>query len=464
MSSDLWKLSAAQITDGIATKSFSASEVVRSHLQHIEKVNPKVNAIVTLDAEFAIAQANEVDKRVKDGKKLRPLEGVPIGIKDTTAVKGMRTTHGSKFFENHIPDSDDIIVDRIKASGAIILGKTNTPEFAAGGNTYNDIFGATKNPWNLNLSAGGSTGGGAAGLASGMFPLASGTDLGGSLRIPGAFCGVQGIRPTVGLVPAGPKNLPFQSLGVPGPMARSSHDLGVFLEVIAKPHHLDPLSPGFSFKFLEERARRELRLAYVKDPAGIGIDKEVADKCLETSNALSQLGHKLDIVEVDLSEGREAFEILRAQSYVNSFLDYVEKLDEMGANISGNIKRGLDQNPMDVARAEITRGELWKKLATIFTTYDALLTPTLPITPFPVENNYPEHIDGKPTRSYIDWFSTTFVFSLFGVPALSVPAGLSSKNLPIGLQVIGPHFSENRLISLARVIEELFPIGFPMTD
>ena len=464
MGNDLWKLTAAKITDGIATKSFSASEVVQSHLHHIEKVNSKVNAIVTLDEEFATLQAKKVDKRVKEGKKLRPLEGVPIGIKDTTAVKGMRTTHGSKFFEHHIPDNNDIIVDRIKASGAIILGKTNTPEFAAGGNTYNEIFGATKNPWNLKLSAGGSTGGGAAGLAAGMFPLASGTDLGGSLRIPAAFCGVQGIRPTVGLVPAGPKKLPFQSLGVPGPMARCSHDLGVFLEVIAKPHHLDPLSPGFSFKFSEKRVRSELRLAYIKDPAGIGIDKEVADKCLETFHALSQLGHKLDIIEVDLADGREAFEVLRAQSMVNAYLDYTEKLDEMGENISGNIKRGLGQNPKDIARAEITRGELWKKLAETFNSYDALLTPTLPITPFPVENNYPESIDGKLTRSYIDWFSTTFVFSLFGVPGLSVPAGLSSKNLPIGLQVIGPHFSENRLISLARDIEELVPIGFPIID
>ena len=464
MGNNLWKLTAANITVGIASKSFSASEVVQSHLQHIERVNPKVNAIVTLDAEFAVLQANEVDKRVKEGKKLRPLEGVPIGIKDTTAVKGMRTTHGSKFFEHHVPDTDDIIVDRIKASGAIILGKTNTPEFAAGGNTFNDIFGATKNPWNLSLSAGGSTGGGAAGLAAGMFPLASGSDLGGSLRIPAAFCGVQGIRPTVGLVPVGPKNLPFQSLGVSGPMARNSHDLGVLLEVMAKPHYMDPLSPGFGFELTQEKNHKELKLAYVNDPVCIGIDNDVADKCEKVVHDLANLGHKVEIIEIDFSEGREAFEILRAQSMVNGFLDYVEKLDQMGENIAGNIKRGLDQSSLDVARAEVTRGELWKKLAAVFTTYDALVTPTLPITPFPFEDNYPKNIDNKPTRSYIDWFSTTFVFSLFGVPALSVPAGLSNNKLPVGLQIIGPHFSENRLLRLAKNVEELFPIGFPTID
>ena len=461
MSIDLWKLSATEITSGISGKVFSAFEVVRSHLDRIEKVNPLVNAIVTLDPEFAIEQAEKVDKKVQKGDQLGLLEGVPIGIKDTTSVKGMRTTHGSKFFEHHISDNDDIIVERIKASGAVIVGKTNTPEFAAGGNTYNDIFGSTKNPWNLKLSAGGSTGGGAAGLAAGMFPIASGSDLGGSLRIPAAFCGVMGIRPTVGLVPAGPKVLPFQSLGVPGPMARNSSDLGTFLEAIAKPHPQEPLSPGTSFKYNDGKAYDKIRLAFVKDPAGIGIDDEVADKCLEISNTMIDFGHEVSTIEADFSSGREAFEILRAQSMVNIYFDYLDKLDQMGDNIAGNIKRGLDQKPSDIAKAEISRAGLWKNLVGLFDKFDALLTPTLPITAFPVENNYPEFIGGEPTRSYIDWFSTTFVFSLFGVPSLSVPAGLDSKGLPIGLQIIGPHFTENRLIRLAQDIETKVAIDLP---
>jgi len=218
MSSKPWTYSATEIVEHIKKQNLSAVEVLETHLDRISATNTVINAVVTVSEETALKQAKDIDKRISKGEQVGPLAGVPIGVKDVTATAGIRTTYGSPLFADHIPDKDDIIVQRIKEADGVIIGKTNTPEFATGGNTYNDVFGATRNPWNTELSAGGSTGGGGAGLISGMFPIASGSDLGGSLRIPAAFCGIMGLRPTPGLVPAGPGNTPFDTLGVPGPM------------------------------------------------------------------------------------------------------------------------------------------------------------------------------------------------------------------------------------------------------
>ncbi len=461
MRTEPWTFSATEIVENIRSRKLSAVEVLENCLARISVTNPTVNALVTVSEEIARKQAKDIDNRISKGEEVGLLAGVPVGIKDVTATAGIRTTFGSTLFANHIPGKDDIVVQRIKEAGGVIIGKTNTPEFATGGNTYNDVFGATRNPWNTALSAGGSTGGGAAGLISGMFPIASGSDLGGSLRIPAAFCGVTGLRPTPGLVPSGPKNLPFDTLGVPGPMARSPEDLEILLEVMAQPHRSEAHSPGRGYFSSKVQGAPRLNLAYIPDVAGIGVDKDVSECCLKGAGMLTKAGHTLTEVKLDLSEGRYAFSILRGQWMVAKYFDLLDRLDELGPNLSSNIRDGLDLKPTDIAEAESIRARLWGKLVETLGAYDFILTPTLPITPFPVEQNFPETINGKKMESYFDWFAPTLVFSLFGLPAISVPSGLTKGGMPAGLQIVGPRFCEDSLIGLAAEVSREIPIGFP---
>ncbi len=461
MRTEPWTFSATEIVENIRSRKLSAVEVLENCLARISVTNPTVNALVTVSEEIARKQAKDIDNRISKGEEVGLLAGVPVGIKDVTATAGIRTTFGSTLFANHIPGKDDIVVQRIKEAGGVIIGKTNTPEFATGGNTYNDVFGATRNPWNTALSAGGSTGGGAAGLISGMFPIASGSDLGGSLRIPAAFCGVTGLRPTPGLVPSGPKNLPFDTLGVPGPMARSPEDLEILLEVMAQPHRSEAHSPGRGYFSSKVQGAPRLNLAYIPDVAGIGVDKDVSESCLKGAGMLTKAGHTLTEVKLDLSEGRYAFSILRGQWMVAKYFDLLDRLDELGPNLSSNIRDGLDLKPTDIAEAESIRARLWGKLVETLGAYDFILTPTLPITPFPVEQNFPETINGKKMESYFDWFAPTLVFSLFGLPAISVPSGLTKGGMPAGLQIVGPRFCEDSLIGLAAEVSREIPIGFP---
>ena len=462
MSSKPWTYSATEIVEHIKKQNLSAVEVLETHLDRISATNTVINAVVTVSEETALKQAKDIDKRISKGEQVGPLAGVPIGVKDVTATAGIRTTYGSPLFADHIPDKDDIIVQRIKEADGVIIGKTNTPEFATGGNTYNDVFGATRNPWNTELSAGGSTGGGGAGLISGMFPIASGSDLGGSLRIPAAFCGVMGLRPTPGLVPAGPGNTPFDTLGVPGPMARSSVDLALLLEVMAQPHLSHPHSPQSRYMNPGKQEIENLKIAYIADVADIGVDESIAECCRNAATAITDDGHIMDDCNLNLSEGRRAFSVLRGQWMVNKYLHLIDRLDELGTNLASNIRKGLDQKPTEIAEAETIRSILWFKLVEIFEKYDAVLTPTLPIPPFPVDQNYPEKINGKKMESYFDWFAPTLIFPLFGLPALSVPSGLTDEGLPAGLQIVGPRFSEARLMELADIVSKKIQIRLPV--
>jgi amidase len=462
MSSKPWTYSATEIVEHIKKQNLSAVEVLETHLDRISATNTVINAVVTVSEETALKQAKDIDKRISKGEQVGPLAGVPIGVKDVTATAGIRTTYGSPLFADHIPDKDDIIVQRIKEADGVIIGKTNTPEFATGGNTYNDVFGATRNPWNTELSAGGSTGGGGAGLISGMFPIASGSDLGGSLRIPAAFCGVMGLRPTPGLVPAGPGNTPFDTLGVPGPMARSSVDLALLLEVMAQPHLSHPHSPQSRYMNPGKQEIENLKIAYIADVADIGVDESIAECCRNAATAITDDGHIMDDCNLNLSEGRRAFSVLRGQWMVNKYLHLIDRLDELGTNLASNIRKGLDQKPTEIAEAETIRSILWFKLVEIFEKYDAVLTPTLPIPPFPVDQDYPEKINGKKMESYFDWFAPTLISPLFGLPALSVPSGLTDEGLPAGLQIVGPRFSEARLMELADIVSKKIQIRLPV--
>src|SRR5687768_11646444 len=300
-------LTATAIARGVAEGATSAVSIVEAALERVAKFNEQLNAIVTLNPT-AVDEARAIDERVAAGETL-PLAGVPVGIKDVTPVAGLRTTYGSPFYTQHVPYEDALVVRRLRDAGAVIVGKTNTPEFAAGGNTWNDVFGRTRNPWDPSKSAGGSTGGGAVGLATGMIALAEGTDLGGSLRIPASFCGVVGLRPSPGLVPTHPSDWVWDTLQVTGPMARTAEDVALMLQVIAGPSPFSPLrQPTAGRDFVgavRAGPKRKLRLAYCPDIAGIGVDPQVERVCRQAANALANEGHSVEEISLDFAKARE---------------------------------------------------------------------------------------------------------------------------------------------------------------
>ncbi len=422
---DLADRSATELARLVASREVSPVEVVEACLERVERYNPAVNAVVTLNPR-ALDDAGELELRLVRGEEVGLLAGLPVGIKDVTPVAGLRTTYGSPLYRDHVSTEDALVVRRLRDAGAVIIGKTNCPEFAAGGNTFNEVFGRTRNPWDPTRSAGGSTGGGAAGLVTGMIMLAEGTDLGGSLRIPASFCGVVGLRPSVGLVPTYPSDWAWDTLQVEGPMARTAADVALMLQAVAGPSPLSPLcQPTAGRNFVAAAARgipQGLRVAYCPDIAGIGIDPAIERMCRRAAVGL-------------------------------------EQLDRFGANVAGNIRAGLEATTRELGAAEAARGRMWHLFRDLFGKFDHLLTPCMAVPPFPVDQNYPETVAGRKMETYVDWIAPTFVLSLSGLPVASVPCGLDPDGLPVGLQIVGKPFGEEALLALATQVEGLHPIG-----
>jgi amidase len=466
MPKELTRLPAAELARLIRTKKLGAVEVAEAHLAAIGRVNPAVNAFCTVVAEKTLAWARQAEAAVRKRGKLGPLHGVPVAIKDLTATEGIRTTYGSTLFRDHVPTEDAEVVRRLKAAGAVVLGKTNTPEFGVGANTVNKVFGATRNPWNAALSASGSTGGGAAALAARMAPLAEGTDFGGSLRTPAAFCGVVGLRTTPGLVTKHPATLPWHDQSVAGPMARSAEDCALLLDAMAGFSLKSPLSCHAPWRSAREavakaRSLRGLRLVYAPDIGGNGVDREIERICRAAALDLREARAVVDEREINLSDGRDAFLALRGEAMVGNHLDKLERIGELGDNLAGNIRSGLALTVSDIARAERKRAEIWHRWRAIFESYDLVLTPAVAVPPFPVEKNYPDVIEGRKLQNYMDWIAPTFLVSLAALPAASVPAGLTAAKLPVGLQIVGPRFSEPSILAAVKFVEEAHPIGLP---
>jgi amidase len=454
-------LSASELRRRIAAREVTVTEAVEACLERVKQLNPALNAIVTLNPQ-ALEDAAQLDRRIKKGEDPGQLCGLTVGIKDVTPVAGVRTTFGSPIYADYVPKEDALVVRRLREAGAVILGKTNCPEFAAGANTFNDVFGRTRNPWDTTKSAGGSTGGGAAALATGMIALAEGTDLGGSLRIPAAFCGITGLRPSVGLVPTHPTDWVWDTLQVTGPMARTAEDVALMLQAIAGPSecspHAQPIE-GRDFIRGARGARKNLRLAYCADIAGIGVDPAVERVCREAAFALADNGALVEEIQLDLSAARPAFLSLRGLWFVTQMFSRLDMQDRFGPNVGNNVRSGLEVTSREIAAAESYRNHLWHQCRTFFNEYDHLLTPCVAVPPFPVEQNYPDTIAGKPMKTYIDWIAPTFVLSLTGLPVASVPAGLDSGGMPVGLQIAGGQFGEEDVLSIAAQIQKLRPIG-----
>jgi len=446
----------------IRRREVSPLEVVRAVLDRIDRVNPALNAYCTVAAEHALAAARAATRAVTRRRALGPLHGVPVSIKDLTPTKGIRTTWGSKIFEHHVPEHDAVVVERLKVAGAIVVGKTNTPEFGAGANTFNAVFGATRNPWNPALTCGGSTGGGAVALATGMGPLAQGTDLGGSLRIPAAFCGVVGLRPSPGLVPAYPVPVAWDSYSVAGPMARTVADVALMLSVIAGADPRSPISypvDGRSFTAAVRRPTlRGARIAWSADLGVTPVDHEVRRVAENATTVLRRLGARVEDAHPDFGGLLDIVLASRGFSMVARHEDKLPKWrDVMQENLVKNIDYGLTLQARDVARAERLRSELWERVRTFQTRYDFIVTPTTAVGPFPVETAYPREINGVPMANYIQWVLLTYAFTVVGLPAISVPCGFTREGLPVGLQIVGRWRDEASVLRAAAAFETAAP-------
>ena len=462
----LTRKSATELAALIRSRSISPRELLDAHLGVIERVNPKLNAVVTLATDHARDAAQQAEAAVMRGDDLGLLHGLPVAIKDTTRTAGIRTTFGSPLFADHVPEEDAEVVRRLKAAGAVVTAKTNTPEFATGANTVNDVFGATRNPWNPALSPAGSSGGSAVAVATGMVPLAQGTDFGCSIRIPAAFCGIVGIRPTPGLIPSYPIALAWDPGQVHGPLARSAEDAALMLDAMVGFSRLSPISvhpPWSNAREIVTRAEdaRGLKIAYASDIAGIGVDAEIDAICRNAAKRLTDAGAHVEEVTFDVSHGREPYQAWRGAWMVGQRFEHLHHIEQFGENLRGNVKRGLDVTALDLAAAEQQRQDVFHRFRELFDQYDVLLTPAAPVRPYPVEMNFPDEINGRKFENYVDWIAPAFLITLVSLPAGSVPAGLTRDGLPVGLQIVAPRFEEPLILSLAKIVQEANPIGWP---
>ena len=460
---DLCFTSATELLRLYRTRKASPLEAMQAILTQVDRVNPRVNAIVTLARESALAEARKATRALPRRAEFPPLFGVPVVIKDLTVTKGLRTTYGSKIYADHVPTEDALVVRRLKVAGAIVLGKTNTPEFGAGANTFNAVFGATRNPWNLALTCGGSSGGSAVALATGMGPIAHGTDLGGSLRIPAAFCGVVGFRTTPGLVPVYPRELAWDHFSVHGPMARTVADAALMLSVIAGADDLSPISYAVDTRQFVKAVRKPSvkgwKIAWTPDLAGlIPVDSEVASVAEQGVRVFRTTGAAVETASPGFSETNEI--VLSTRGLMMAAL-HGDKLtqwrDQMQQGLVWNIEQGLRLTPQEIGRGEKLRTVLWHRVRMFFERYDLLALPTVAVQPFPVDQPYPAEINGQPLANYTQWFFLTYAISLTGLPAISVPCGFTKDGLPVGLQIVGRRRQEAAVLAAAAAFERAAP-------
>ncbi|MDP3039607.1 MAG: amidase [Deltaproteobacteria bacterium] len=459
---DMGFMPATEMIAAIKKKTLSPREIVEALLARVEKINPKVNAYCTVVPEMALEAAKKAEAEIRQGGKLGPLHGIPVSIKDLTLTAGIRTTFGSKIFEHHVPTEDALIVQRLKAAGAIVIGKTNTPEFGAGANTYNAVFGATRNPWKLSHTCGGSSGGAAVALACGLGPLATGSDLGGSLRIPASFCGVVGFRTSAGRVPIYPSFMGWDTLAVEGPMARTVGDTALMLSVIAGADDRSPISlPGDGREFLaavEHPNIRGFKVAWSADLKVSPVDREIEAVASAAAKRFTELGCTVEQAEPDFSRVREIIHVTRALRMVTLHAEKLEKWrDQMNPNLVWNIEKGFPLTAQQVGMAEKERTALYHRVRQFFERYDLLLTPTVAVPPFPVEMPYPQEINGKPINNYQEWLYLTYAITVTGLPAISVPCGWTAEGLPVGLQIVGRRLGEATVLRAAAAFEAIAP-------
>jgi amidase len=459
--SDLCFTSARALARRIRRRELGAAEVMRAFIAQIERLNPKVNAIVTFTPERALKEARAVDRRLANPRTahLGPLAGLPIAFKDLLDTKGIRTTRGSLVYKDHVPSADALIVERLNAAGAITLGKTNTPEFGAGSQTFNAVFGATLNPYDTTKTCGGSSGGAAVALACGMLPFADGSDLGGSLRNPAGFCNVVGFRPTPGRVPTHPATDAWDTMAVLGPMGRTVEDATFLLSAMAGPDARAPASiaePGRIFARTLRRDFRKARIAWSPDLGGLPVDPRVRRVFEAQRRVFRSLGCSVEPASPDLSGADEAFRSLRAVSFVMKYAPLLEgNRHLLKDTVIWNIEQGLKLDGAGVASAHARRTEVFQAMQAFLERYDFLVCPVSQVPPFPVEQPYPTEIAGVRMATYLDWMRSCYYITVTSHPAISVPAGFTDDAvpLPVGIQIVGRYRDDLGVLQLAHAFE-----------
>src|SRR5882672_5266439 len=462
MNNDLWKLTAVEAVTLLKKREISPLDLVEASARRIAEVEPAVNALPTLCLDRARAHA----RRIMAGTACEAsgeagwLAGLPVSIKDLTDVAGVRTTYGSPIFANHVPAKSHPVVERIERKGGIVMGKSNTPEFGAGGSTFNEVFGRTRNPWNTALTPGGSTGGGGAALAAGEVWLAHGSDHAGSLRRPATYCSVVGLRPSPGRVTRGTSNNLFSPLSIQGPMARTVADVALFLDAMAGLCPRDPLTfeaPHRSFASAVASPAAPRRVAYTADFGGkVPVDRETREICAAAARRFEELGSVVEEADPDLGNIAQAFLTLRSQHFVvERELMLATHRDQIKPDIIWNTEQGLRQSPSELAAAERERAALFRRTIEFFDTYDLLVSPGASTPAFDVELRMPATIDGKKLENYLGASFITAATTMMALPSIAVPCGFDRYGRPVGLQMVGRHRGEAELLQAAVLFEQM---------
>lgn len=462
---ELAKLTARAAVDLLRRGEVSPLEMIEAARQRIEATDGQVNALPTLCIERARKHARKLMMAAGPTPEQGSgwLAGLPIAVKDLNDVAGVRTTYGSPIFADHVPEHSDIMVETLESRGAIVIAKSNIPELGHGANTFNEVFGKTRNPWNTAMTCGGSSGGSAVALATGQVWLATGSDLGCSLRTPAAFCALVGLRPSPGRVARGPVRDAFDTLWVEGAMGRTVGDVALMLDAQAGPHPRDPLSlPRPRHPFLEaaKRPQAPKRVAYSRDLGVVPVAAEVAEVCARAAARFSELGATVEEACPDLSDAREIFHVLRAVQFVNDLAPLMERhRDKMKPEIIWNIEQGLKLTAEEIGRAQRARTALYNRVAEFFQSYDLLLSPATVVVPFDVDIRYVSEVEGHQFDNYFDWYAIAYAITITSCPALSIPCGFTAGALPVGLQVVGPPRGESALLGAGALFEEMMGIA-----
>lgn len=456
----LLALSALELRRRIGSKEISPLELLEACIERIARINPAINALTATCYERAASEAKAAERAVLRGETLGLLHGLPIGIKDLEETAALLTTYGSPLYRDFIPERDNAMVARVRAAGAIVVGKTNVPEFGAGANTRNPVWGATGNPFNPMLNAGGSSGGSAAALACELLPLCTGSDTGGSLRIPAAKCGVVGFRPSPGLVPVERRSLGWTPISVLGPMGRTVADACLLLAAQAAQDDCDPLSypvDAHAFALPEARDLGSLRVAYTEDFGICPVEMPIRKVFRGKIEAMRHLFRSCDEVKFDFGEADRCFDVIRAANYVARYrAAYDKDPAALGPNVRTNYEMGAKMSLSDMAWAHVEQTNIFRRFQQTFRDYDLVLAPTTPVSPFPWAQLYLAEMDGKPLRNYYHWLSLTYVITLVTNPAIALPCGVDHKGMPFGLQVVGPFRGDRALLGAAHALEQAF--------
>ncbi|MFP6808338.1 MAG: amidase [Pseudomonadales bacterium] len=447
----------------IDSKSISATELLTAHLEQIDSLNSTVNAIITLVADYAMAMATDVDKQIARGENPGLLAGLAVAHKDLVNTKGIRTTYGSRVFKDNIPDNNALIVQRMIDAGAVTVGKTNVPEWGAGSQTFNEVFGATLNPFDITKTCGGSSGGAAVALATGMVSLADGSDMGGSLRNPANFCNVVGLRVSPGRVPAYPNDLGWFTQPVVGPMARTVEDCALLLAAIAGPDPRVPISIGESgAQFLEPLKRdfKGVSIAISPDfnqqlPVAMSVQAVIRN----SQSIFESIGCRVEENCPDFTGADEAFKTLRAWAFSMAHRENIEKNRGLYKDsIIWNVEEGLKLTGLDIAVAEKSRTHLFRHITKVMERYEFLILPVSQVPPFDINQEYVEEIEGEKMHTYIDWMKSSYFISVVGLPSISVPCGFTNDGLPVGVQIVGRHQQDYSVLQLAYAFQQANPV------